>query len=79
VFRFTAIEAGQPFRLYDSEGNLLLRDSGVIAYSIVLDTLVDATPGGILIEELEPRVSGPHPDFGDETLCPVLVPQLTGP
>lgn len=30
VFRFTAIEAGQPFRLYDSQGNLLLRDRGVI-------------------------------------------------
>jgi hypothetical protein len=79
LFRFTQIEAGQPFRLYDSEGNLVLRDRGVIRYSIVFDTLGDAIPGGVLIEELEPSVRGPHPGFFDETLCPVLVPLLTGP
>jgi len=79
VFRFTAIEAGQPHRLYDSQGNLLLRDRGVIRYSVVFDTLGDATPGGVLIEELEPSVRGPHPGFDDETLCPVLVPLLTDP
>jgi hypothetical protein len=79
VFRFTAIEAGQPFRLYDSQGNLLLRDRGVIRNSIVFDTLGDATPGWVVIEELEPSVRGPHPGFDDETLCPVLVPLLTGP
>lgn len=79
LFRFTAIEAGQPFRLYDSQGNLLLRDRGVIRSSIVFDTLGDTTPGGVLIEELEPSVRGPHPGFFDETLCPVLVPLLTGP
>ena len=79
LFRFTAIEAGQPFRLYDSRGTLLLRDRGVIRSSIIFDTLGDATPGGIVIEELEPSVRGPHPGFFDETLCPVLVPLLTGP
>jgi hypothetical protein len=79
VFRFTAIEAGQPFRLYDSQGNLLLRDSGVIAFSVILDTEGDATPGGILIAVLEPRLRGRHPGWDDETLCPVLVPLLTGP
>jgi hypothetical protein len=79
LFRFTQVEAGQPFRLYDSEGNLVLRDRGVIRYSIVFDTLGDAIPGGVLVEELEPSVRGPHPGFFDETLCPVLVPLLTGP
>jgi hypothetical protein len=79
LFRFTAVEAGQPFRLFDSQGNLLLRDRGVIRSSIVFDTLGDATPGGVLIEELEPSIRGPHPGFFDETLCPVLVPLLTGP
>jgi hypothetical protein len=78
VFRFTAIQAGQPFRLYDSQGNLLLRDRGVIRFGYVLDTLGDATPGGVVIEFLEPSVRGPHPGFFDVTLCPVLVPQLTG-
>src|SRR5919197_1329913 len=78
VFRFTAVQAGQPFRLYDSQGNLLLRDRGVIRFSIIFDTLGDTTPGGVVIEELEPSVRGPHPGFDDETLCPVLVPLLTG-
>jgi hypothetical protein len=79
VFMFTAIEAGQPFRLYDAQGNLVLRDRGVVRSSIIFDTLGDATPGGVLIEELEPSVRGPHPGFQDETLCPALVPLLTGP
>ena len=79
VFRFTAIEAGQLFRLYDSQGNLLLRDRGVIRNSLIFDTLGDATPGGVVVEELEPSVRGPHPGFDDGTLCPVLVPLLTGP
>jgi hypothetical protein len=79
LFRFTAIEAGQPFRLYDSQGNLLLRDRGGIRFSTIFDTLGDATPGGVVVEELEPSVRGPHPGFFDETLCPVLVPLLTGP
>jgi hypothetical protein len=77
LFRFTAVQAGQPFRLFDSEGNLLIRDRGVIRSSIIFDTEGDDVPGGILIEELEPSVRGPHPGFFDETLCPVLVPLLT--
>jgi hypothetical protein len=79
LFRFSAVQAGQPFRLYDSEGNLVLRDRGVIRLSAVFDTLGDATPGGDLVVEFEPSVRGPHPGFFDETLCPVLVPLLTGP
>jgi hypothetical protein len=77
LFRFTQVEAGQPFRLYDAQGNLLLRDRGAIRFTVVFDTLGDDTPGGIVIEELEPGVRGPHPGFDDATLCPVLVPELT--
>ena len=79
LFRFTAVEAGQPFRLYDSEGVLLLRDRGVIRHSAVFDTEADATPDAVLVEEFEPSVRGPHAGFFDETLCPALVPLLTGP
>jgi hypothetical protein len=78
VFRFTSIEAGQPFRLYDSEGHLVLRDRGVIRFTFDFDTLGDQTPGGVFIQDLEPSVRGPHPGFEDATLCPVLVPLLTG-
>lgn len=77
LFRFTAVEAGQPFRLYDSEGVLVLRDRGVIRHSAVFDTEGDGTPDAVLIEEFEPSVRGPHPGFFDETLCPVVVPLLT--
>ena len=79
LFRFTAVEAGQPFRLYDSQGVLLLRDRGVIRHSAVFDTGGNAIPDAVLIEEFEPSVRGPHAGFFDETLCPVLVPLLTGP
>lgn len=79
LFRFTAVEAGQPFRFYDAEGNLVLRDRGVIRFSAIFDTLGDVTPGSVLVEELEPSVRGPHPGFDEETLCPLLVPLLTGP
>ena len=63
--------------LYDSQGNLLLRDRGAIRVTVVFDTLGDATPGGIVVEELEPSVRGPHPGFDDATLCPVLGPPLS--
>jgi hypothetical protein len=79
LFRFTAVEAGQPFRLYDAAGNLVLRDRGAIRFSAIFDTLGDATPGAVLVEEFEPSVRGPHPGFEEATLCPVLVPLLTGP
>jgi hypothetical protein len=77
LFRFTLVEAGQPFRLFDSHGNLLIRDRGGVHFTIVFDTLGDGTPGGVVVEELEPSVRGPHPGFDDATLCPVLVPLLT--
>ena len=79
VFRFTSVEAGQAFTLYDSQGNLVLRESGSIHFGLIFDTLGDATPGGVVIEELEPRLNGQHPGFFDEDLCPVLVPLLSGP
>lgn len=75
-FRFTMVEAGQPFRLIDSHGNVLIRDRGGIHFSAVFDTLGDDTPGGIVIDEGEPSLRGPHPGFDDATLCPVLVPLL---
>jgi hypothetical protein len=77
LFRFTLVEAGQPFRLLDSHGNLLIRDRGGVHFTIVFDTFGDGTPGGVVVEELEPSVRGPHPGFDDATLCPVLVPLLT--
>lgn len=63
VFQFTAVEAGQPFSVRDDDGNLLVRDRGSIRQSILFDTLGDAMPGGIFIEDVSFRANGPHPGF----------------
>ena len=79
VFRFTDTQAGQPFRLYDPEGNLLMRDRGLIRVTFDFDTLGDDEVGGELVQDVDLSIRGPHPGFDDATLCPVLVPLLTGP
>ena len=76
LFRFSMVEAGQPFRLFDADGTLLLRDRGSIRFSAVFDTLGDEIPGGIMVEEFEPIMRGSHPSSDDATLCTVLVPLL---
>ena len=77
VFEFTAIEAGQPFVMEDSAGNVVLRDRGVIRYRILFDTLGDNVPGGELIHEFEPSVHGPHPGFDPDEFCAAAA-RLTG-
>jgi hypothetical protein len=74
IFEFEAVEAGQPFELYDSDGNLVARDRGSIHHHAVFDTGGDNVPGGILIEELEPEVHGPHPGFDD--FCGLITPLI---
>lgn len=68
LFEFTAIESGQPFVLEDEEGNVVLRDRGVIFRSVVFDTGGDDVPGGSFVELLDVSVRGPHPGF-DEGLA----------
>ena len=75
VFEFTAIEAGQPFSLYDSDGDLVLRDRGSVQLHIVADTLGDAEPGGEIVAELEPRLNGPHPSW-DTDHCSMITPLI---
>jgi hypothetical protein len=77
LFEFEAVEAGQPFVMYDSDGNLVLRDRGSIHHRAIFDTLGDDIVGGELIEELEPDVNGPHPAF-ESDLCPIIT-ELIGP
>lgn len=79
VFEFVDHEAGQPFVVRDMDGNVLLRDRGLISFTYLFDTGGDALPGGEFIELLDVRVSGPHPGFfledGDE--CPAVVELLS--
>jgi hypothetical protein len=75
VFEFRAMEAGQPFRLFDSAGTLLLRDRGAIAHRFLFDTLGDDVVGGVPGAELEPTVHGPHPGF-DTDFCEIIGPLI---
>jgi hypothetical protein len=42
VYQFVAMEAGQPFVVRDSEGNVLFRDRGVLKYTFQVDTKGDS-------------------------------------
>ena len=68
IFEFTAVNAGQPFRVFDADGNLVLRDRGVIRETILFDTLGDDTPGGEFLGSLSFHVGGPHPGL-DLDIC----------
>ena len=74
IFRFEAVEAGQPFVLYDSDGNLVVRDRGSIRFFALFDTLGDDVPGGIFLEDLGADVHGPHPGFED--FCELITPLI---
>ena len=61
IFEFTSINAGQPFVVRDSSGNLILRDRGVIRQVLQFDTLGDDVPGGEFIKDVSFVAHGPHP------------------
>lgn len=79
VYRFTTIEAGQPFAVRDGAGRVVLRDRGVLRHSVVFDTLGDGAPGGIELENTIVAVGGPHPGFeqSEEEFC-AMVETLLG-
>jgi hypothetical protein len=80
VFRFETIESGQPIRIRDMTGRVVARDRGVIRDTYLFDTLGDDTPGGLYLEQLRVRVSGPHSmlvgDFDEAAFCAVVRPLL---
>jgi hypothetical protein len=71
IFEFSSINAGQPFVVRDSDGNIAIRDRGVIREVILFDTLGDDVPGGTFIDQVSFSVSGPHPGL-DADLCALL-------
>ena len=75
VFEVTAVEAGQPFVIRDSDGNVVLRDRGSIHHHALFETEGDDVPGGILITELEADVHGPHPGFVTD-FCEIITPLI---
>jgi len=75
VFEFAAVDAGQPFSLYDSDGNLVLGDRGSVRLRVVFDTLGDDEPGGEIVAEFEPTLHGPHPSAGGD-FCEMITPLI---
>jgi hypothetical protein len=63
IWEFTAHEVGQPFVVEDSDGNVVLRDSGRVTLRVLFDTLGDSQPGGDTLEVEVTGVSGPHPSM----------------
>jgi len=80
IFQFTTVESGRPFNLVDASGRVLLRDRGAIreTYTFDTDPVGHPGPGGIYLEQLALRISGPHPGFmSDEEFCAVITPLLS--
>ena len=71
IFEFTSINAGQPFIAWDSDGNVIMRDRGVIRQVIQFDTLGDDVPGGEFITNVSFSVHGPHPGL-EFDVCAML-------
>jgi hypothetical protein len=71
VFEFTSVLAGQPFVVWDSDGNVVVRDRGMIRQVLQFDTLGDDVPGGEFVKDVSFSVAGPHPGL-EFDLCSLL-------
>ena len=71
IFEFTSVNAGQPFTVWDSDGNVVVRDRGVVREVLQFDTLGDDVPGGEFITGVSFTLHGPHPGF-ELDLCALL-------
>jgi hypothetical protein len=76
IFEFRFVEAGQPFVIEDSDGNVVERNRGALRGTYLFDTRGDDQPGGDFIADLDLRIAGPHPGL-DKHPCDYAV-QLIG-
>jgi hypothetical protein len=72
------VDAGQPFVIEDAEGNVVVRDRGVVRHTYLFDTLGDGEPGGEFIGETQAAVHGPHSGFADDFPFCEIAAELTG-
>jgi hypothetical protein len=68
IFEFRFVEAGQPFVVRDSEGNVVARNRGAVHATYLFDTGGDDEPGGEEVPDTFEviRIAGPHPSFEAE-------------
>jgi hypothetical protein len=60
ILEFRVVEAGQRFTVYDSAGNVVMRDRGAIKYRFLFDTGGDDEPGGEWLEFYDFQFAGQH-------------------
>jgi hypothetical protein len=78
IFRFTTVDSGRSFNVVDASGRVVLRDRGSVRETYLFDTEGDDVPGGIFLEQLSLRLSGPHPSFvSPEEFCAAITPLLS--
>lgn len=79
TFQISDVSAGQPFVLRDMTGKIVLHNRGAVRGTILFDTLGDDTPGGVVVEVISVRISGPHPELEmDEGVFCTTVQELLG-
>ena len=76
IWEFQFVDAGT-FRVYDSDGNLLLRANGVFKASEQFDTLGDSQPGAEPVLGTFEVLADNGPTFTDEEFCAAVLPELT--
>jgi hypothetical protein len=67
IFEFRSVEAGQPFVVEDSDGNVVARNHGSVHVTFLFDNGGDDKPGGVYLDVTDIRVAGPHPSLGKDS------------
>ena len=72
IFEFRFVEAGQPWVIRNSDGELVARNRGAVHGTYLFDTGGDDQPGGEYVEDGDVvlKVAGPHPSF-EQDFCEI--------
>jgi len=76
IWEFQFLDAGT-FRVYDSDGNLLLRATGVFKAVEQFDTFGDSQPGGEPVPDTFEVIAVHGQSFSEEEFCAAVLPELT--